>query len=133
MLQSMRERILLTKIPKTMWIATTVEIYIAIIGACLPTIVPAYRKLRYGNALEGSSATNRSFGTPLKGSVGNRIGSGHVKMSARSHVHGAGEGAFELLPHGAQTGSGFYHDPAEHYVGGDMAMAKERYVPASAV
>ncbi|KAI1424925.1 hypothetical protein F5Y12DRAFT_749849 [Xylaria sp. FL1777] len=32
-------------------VATVIEIYVAIIGACLPTLVPIYRKLRYGNAL----------------------------------------------------------------------------------
>lgn len=29
--------------------ATVVEIYVGIIGACLPTLVPVYRKLRYGD------------------------------------------------------------------------------------
>ncbi|KAI1385501.1 uncharacterized protein F4822DRAFT_445451 [Hypoxylon trugodes] len=30
-------------------VASVVEIYVAIIGACLPTLVPVYRKLRYGD------------------------------------------------------------------------------------
>ncbi len=28
--------------------ATVIEIYVAIIGSCLPTLVPVYRRLRYG-------------------------------------------------------------------------------------
>lgn len=31
-----------------MWTATVVEIYVAIIGACAVTLVPVYRKMRYG-------------------------------------------------------------------------------------
>lgn len=29
-----------------------VEIYVSIMGACLPTLVPVYRKLRYGDPLK---------------------------------------------------------------------------------
>ncbi|KAI2603188.1 uncharacterized protein GGS25DRAFT_528232 [Hypoxylon fragiforme] len=29
-------------------VATVIEIYVAIIGSCLPTLVPVYRRLRYG-------------------------------------------------------------------------------------
>ncbi|KAI9147591.1 hypothetical protein HJFPF1_12619 [Paramyrothecium foliicola] len=31
--------------------ATIVEIYVAIVAACLPTLMPLYRKLRYGTAV----------------------------------------------------------------------------------
>lgn len=37
------------------WFVTVVEIGVAIIGACLPCLMPLYRKIRYGNA--GSSAS----------------------------------------------------------------------------
>ena len=37
--------------------ATVVEIYTAIIGACLPTLKPVYRKLRYGNPYYPSKST----------------------------------------------------------------------------
>lgn len=85
----------------TMWIATAVEIWIAIIGACLPTVLPACRKLRYGTAREGSSGANRSLTmyqgqTPGKGHGVHTIGSGG-KSGPRSHIHPVGEGTFELL------------------------------------
>ncbi|KDN71524.1 hypothetical protein CSUB01_12076 [Colletotrichum sublineola] len=38
----------MTKQYALMWTATVVEIYIAIIGACAVTLVPVYRKMRYG-------------------------------------------------------------------------------------
>ncbi|KAK2051199.1 hypothetical protein LY76DRAFT_482678, partial [Colletotrichum caudatum] len=38
----------MTKQYALMWTATVVEIYIAVIGACAVTLVPVYRKMRYG-------------------------------------------------------------------------------------
>ncbi|KAI1300050.1 hypothetical protein F5Y03DRAFT_386112 [Xylaria venustula] len=38
-------------------LSTVVEVYIAIIGACLPTLVPVYRRLRYGDALRTTKAS----------------------------------------------------------------------------
>ncbi|KAK1987631.1 hypothetical protein LZ30DRAFT_701494 [Colletotrichum cereale] len=38
----------MTKQYALMWTATVVEIYVAIIGACAVTLVPVYRKMRYG-------------------------------------------------------------------------------------
>ncbi|KAI0112238.1 hypothetical protein GGR51DRAFT_60538 [Nemania sp. FL0031] len=47
-------------------IATVLEIYVAIIGACLPTLLPIYRKLRYGSHLK-TYATPNSKETPGSG------------------------------------------------------------------
>ncbi|OTA64859.1 hypothetical protein K449DRAFT_432439 [Hypoxylon sp. EC38] len=38
-------------------ISSVVEIYVSIIGACLPTLRPVYRKLRYGNPYTPSDIT----------------------------------------------------------------------------
>ncbi|KAI0166898.1 hypothetical protein GGR52DRAFT_556061 [Hypoxylon sp. FL1284] len=37
-------------------LATVIEIYMAIIGACLPTLVPVYRKLRYGDRFKSRTS-----------------------------------------------------------------------------
>ncbi|KAL1848953.1 hypothetical protein Daus18300_013411 [Diaporthe australafricana] len=37
--------------------ATVMEIYVSIMGACLPTLVPVYRKLRYGDPLKTCTNT----------------------------------------------------------------------------
>jgi len=44
-------------------VATVVEVYTAIIGACLPNMVPAYRKLRYGDTVKkiNTSANSRIY------------------------------------------------------------------------
>ncbi|KAJ2977892.1 hypothetical protein NUW58_g7669 [Xylaria curta] len=34
-------------------LATVVEIYVAIVGACLPTLMPVYYQLRYGSIPSG--------------------------------------------------------------------------------
>ncbi|KAI0970079.1 hypothetical protein F4678DRAFT_473435 [Xylaria arbuscula] len=39
-------------------LSTVVESYVAIIGACLPTLVPVYRRLRYGDALRRTKASD---------------------------------------------------------------------------
>lgn len=50
-----------------------VEIYVAIIGACLPTLAPIYRLLRYGDPLS-SKVTGFSKPTlPAKGSSARRL------------------------------------------------------------
>ncbi|KAI1123647.1 hypothetical protein F5Y10DRAFT_285827 [Nemania abortiva] len=36
--------------------STIVEVYVAVIGACLPTLIPIYRRLRYGDALKSDEA-----------------------------------------------------------------------------
>ncbi|KAJ0115641.1 hypothetical protein J7T55_010464 [Diaporthe amygdali] len=65
--------------------ATVVEIYVAIIGASLPTLVPVYRKLRYGDPLKShTDAISRD--TPLRGG-----------SSARKKEFGNVDGSFERL------------------------------------
>lgn len=57
----------------------------AIIGACLPTLVPVYRKLRYGDPLQShTDAISRD--TPIRGGI-----------SARKKEFGNGDGSFERL------------------------------------
>ncbi|KAI0975179.1 hypothetical protein F4678DRAFT_484896 [Xylaria arbuscula] len=51
-------------------LATVGEIYVAIIGACLPTLGPIYRKLRYGNPLS-THTTAVSEGIPASGKNSN--------------------------------------------------------------
>lgn len=59
--------------------ATVVEIYVAIIGACLPTLAPIYRLLRYGDPLK-TNTTGLSL--PAKGTSARRL---------------PGQGSFERL------------------------------------
>lgn len=40
--------------------ATVIEVYVAIIGACLPSLVPIYRQLRYGDPLKTGSVRSSS-------------------------------------------------------------------------
>ncbi|GAW16378.1 hypothetical protein ANO14919_058040 [Xylariales sp. No.14919] len=37
---------------------TVIEVYVAIIGACLPTLIPVYRRLRYGDTLRRTRPSN---------------------------------------------------------------------------
>lgn len=70
--------------------ATIVEIYAAIIGACMPTLIPVYRQLRYGDPLKSSTAGSAGISnkTPMiKGSKGS---------SARRKQFGT-SGSFERL------------------------------------
>ncbi|KAK2600550.1 hypothetical protein N8I77_010077 [Diaporthe amygdali] len=48
--------------------ATVVEIYVAIIGACMPTLVPIYRQLRYGDPLKSNTTGISKQTLPVKGS-----------------------------------------------------------------
>ncbi|RYP19387.1 hypothetical protein DL765_003360 [Monosporascus sp. GIB2] len=72
-------------------VATVVEIYVAVIGACLPTLVPIYRKLRYGDPLK-SHPSAPSKGTPVSGSGATSAG----KVSHRRQFS-EGNGSFERL------------------------------------
>lgn len=56
--------------------ATVVEIYAAIIGACMPTLIPVYRQLRYGDPLKSTTAGSAGYSnkTPMiKGSKGSTV------------------------------------------------------------
>ncbi|KAI0555333.1 hypothetical protein F4679DRAFT_523352 [Xylaria curta] len=71
-------------------VATVVEIYVAIIGACLPTLVPVYRRLRYGDA---SRRTNASYS---KGKITRRIKT-IGQISYRSHSRPVNGSSTEAL------------------------------------
>ncbi|KAI1316815.1 hypothetical protein F5Y16DRAFT_393058 [Xylariaceae sp. FL0255] len=78
-------------------VATIVEIYAAIIGACLPTVMPVYRQLRYGDPMVSTPTAVsklRSTGTSSTGH-GNRAGQW-------SHLHSPG-GSFERLAKAGDT------------------------------
>ncbi|RYP67342.1 hypothetical protein DL771_007286 [Monosporascus sp. 5C6A] len=72
-------------------VATVVEIYAAVIGACLPTLVPIYRKLRYGDPLK-SHTSAISKGTPVSGSGATTAGRASHRKQFRN-----GTGSFERL------------------------------------
>ncbi|KAI2780202.1 hypothetical protein F4815DRAFT_445434 [Daldinia loculata] len=66
-------------------LASAVEVYVAIVGACLPTLIPIYRKLRYGHP----NTPQRSI--PVDGIV--TIG----KLSNRTPFGSGVEGSSEKL------------------------------------
>lgn len=70
-------------------VATVVEIYVAIIGACMPTLVPIYRKLRYGDPIK-SHTSAPSKGTPASGSGGTSAGRAPYRKQFSN-----GNGSFE--------------------------------------
>ena len=74
-----------------------VEVYAAVIGACMPTLVPVYRQLRYGDPLKTHTSGLSKPTLP---------GKGH---SARSKQFSNEEGSFERLSNGDATFS-----PAEY-------------------
>ncbi|KAI0855311.1 hypothetical protein F4860DRAFT_40332 [Xylaria cubensis] len=71
-------------------VATVVEVYVAIIGACLPTLVPVYRRLRYGDA---SRRPNASYS---KGKTTRNIKT-IGQISYRSHSRPVNESSTEAL------------------------------------
>lgn len=89
-----------------MWIATCVEIWIAIIGGCLPTVVPAYRKVRYGSIGSAAATVSQGYPTP-SGLKGSRSLSVSNKISPRHREHDLSEGSFERLHTGPDE---FYGD-----------------------
>ena len=97
-------------------VVTVVEVYVAIIGACLPTLVPVYRRLRYGDPLKSSS--NKSTGDASgkaahvyyanSGSTGRVRGLNSLKNSAKASASSntskaSGQGSFDRLHDGADT------------------------------
>ncbi|KAI1750013.1 hypothetical protein F4782DRAFT_264717 [Xylaria castorea] len=70
--------------------STVVEVYVAVIGACLPTLIPVYRRLRYGDASKSTKASDS--GKKEMASI-NTIG----RISNRTQRRTAGEGSFERL------------------------------------
>lgn len=71
------------------WFSTVVEIGVAIIGSCLPCLLPLYRRIRYGSP---DSRPTHSYGYGSKsGSRGVLPASSnpHSKLSSGNHNHRA--------------------------------------------
>ncbi|KAI1802943.1 hypothetical protein F4811DRAFT_562859 [Daldinia bambusicola] len=74
-------------------LASAVEVYLAIIGACLPTLGPVYRKLRYGHP----SGVQRAGSIITVGNLSNRVQLG--TESERPFESVSDEGEFTLTPY----------------------------------
>ncbi|KAM7215590.1 hypothetical protein V8F06_009057 [Rhypophila decipiens] len=96
-----------TKQTSTSGTATVIEVYVAIIGACLPTLVPVYRQLRYGDPLKTGSIRSNTHGyyanqNSNKGASNNRLGK-NKPLSSSDTIGGtgvgvgAGQGSFDRL------------------------------------
>lgn len=46
------------------WLASAIEVVVAIIGSCLPFVFPIYRRLRYGNAATSTSSSGPGRSVP---------------------------------------------------------------------
>lgn len=71
--------------------ATIVEVYIAIIGACVVTLGPVYRRLRYGHP-QGSSKSRH-----LEGSSGTQLESRARGSKIMGRIVARRRNSFELL------------------------------------
>ncbi|KAK8102253.1 hypothetical protein PG984_015399 [Apiospora sp. TS-2023a] len=74
-------------------IAFEVEIYAAIMGACLPMMVPVYRKLRFGDALKTISGGSGSSKTPFSGT--NTVVAANLRRRNMEPASESGVGSFE--------------------------------------
>ncbi|TDZ21564.1 Satratoxin biosynthesis SC1 cluster protein 4 [Colletotrichum orbiculare MAFF 240422] len=85
-----------------MWTATVVEIYVAIIGACAVTLVPVYRKVRYGTPWSTRDQKSNQASNPgaFQGTGGSRSGLHNFKRSANHERLATGNDSEEYL-HGA--------------------------------
>lgn len=81
------------------WFSTVVEIGVAIIGFCLPCLLPLYRRFRYGSP---DSRPTNGYDYASAGSRGAAAAKGpHAKLSSGNHRSFAGQddaGPFERLP-----------------------------------
>ncbi|KAK2036383.1 hypothetical protein LZ31DRAFT_636599 [Colletotrichum somersetense] len=99
----------MTKQYALMWTATVVEIYIALIGCCAVTLVPVYRKIRYGTAwstrdLKSNQISSGAAGFPASGGVGSRPGVRNSKRAQDNHDGLAtGNDSEEYLHHGGAS------------------------------
>lgn len=90
-----------------MWTATVVEIYVAIIGACAVTLVPVYRKMRYGTPWSTRDMkSNQIASNPGvfagTGGGGSRLGVHHnFKRSANHERLSTSNDSDECLHHGS--------------------------------
>lgn len=63
--------------------ATIVEIYAAVIGACMPTLVPIYRQLRYCTSAKGTITGSPNGGLALKRRSAQRKHFSNISFSER--------------------------------------------------
>lgn len=97
-----------------MWTATVVEIYVAIIGACAVTLVPVYRKVRYGTPWSTRDMkSNQIASNPGvfagTGGGGSRPGVHHnFKRSANHERLSTSNDSEEYLHHGGGGGGMTY-------------------------
>ncbi|KAI7781605.1 hypothetical protein LA080_014503 [Diaporthe eres] len=89
-----------------MWTATVVEIYVAIIGACAVTLVPVYRKMRYGTPwstrdMKSNQIASNQGAFAGTGGGGSRPGLHHnFKRSANHERLSTSNDSEEYLHHG---------------------------------
>lgn len=89
-----------------MWTATVVEIYVAIIGACAVTLVPVYRKVRYGTPwstrdMKSNQIASNQGAFAGTGGGGSRLGMNHnFKRSANHERLSTSNDSEEYLHHG---------------------------------
>ncbi|CAH0000743.1 unnamed protein product, partial [Clonostachys byssicola] len=89
-------------------IATVIEIYVAIIGACTPTLMPFYRKLRYGEyttSQTGVCSSKHALGISVSGGIvsGKRLSKNGPKLSEST-------GSFLRLEEEARVGQSTHDD-----------------------
>ncbi|OTB11433.1 hypothetical protein K445DRAFT_26595 [Daldinia sp. EC12] len=77
-------------------LATIVEVYVAIVGACLPTLIPVYRKLRYAHPNSAKRAASADEIITV-GDLSNRVRLGAANGGYFDRV--SGEGEFALTPY----------------------------------
>lgn len=95
------------------WFSTTVEIATAIVGSCLPCLMPLYRKIRYGNPDTrpsygyGSSQKSHGHGNTLPSASSKKAMHISVKRASRKPLASSDDGGpFERI----DTASASRHD-----------------------
>ncbi|KAI1330288.1 hypothetical protein F5Y16DRAFT_33994 [Xylariaceae sp. FL0255] len=94
-------------------VVTTIEIYIGIIGACVPLLAPVYHRLRPGKAYEGTSSKRK----PLTGGSSYRLKSHKTRTRQRPYnpLHDDDLASVLNTSHGRQVdiyGQGLYSSQA---------------------
>ncbi|KAF9876657.1 hypothetical protein CkaCkLH20_06065 [Colletotrichum karsti] len=108
-----------------MWTATVVEIYIAIIGACAVTLVPVYRKIRYGTPWStGDQKSNQasSGAAAFAGTGGSRPGIHNFKRTANHERLETGNDSEEYLHRGSNINYSVTGSAKREGRGDDMPM-----------
>jgi hypothetical protein len=94
-------------------VATVIEIYVAIIGACTPTLMPFYRKLRYGEyttSQTGVCSSKHTLGISVSGGIvsGKRVSRNGPQLSEST-------GSFLRLEEEARVGQSIHDDDGFGY------------------